>query len=217
VVIATGAIWRKDGVGHVHTLPIEIDPDAQVLSPGDVMDGQLPAGKRVLIWDDDHYYMAGVLAELLAGQGYDVLYATPASEASTWTRLTMEQHFIQKRPLEQGVAVKNFTVLDRVGKREATLACTFTGRQERIEADAVVLVTARLPKEDLLVDLQARSEEWADAGLEQVSAIGDALAPATNAHAIYAGRRYAEELDGDPLPEGAVPFRREIKELIEES
>ena len=46
-----------------------------------------------------------------------------------------------------------------------------------------------------------------------VTTIGDALAPATIAHATYAGRRYAEELDADPQPEGALPFRREIAEL----
>ena len=44
---------------------------------------------------------------------------------------------------------------------------------------------------------------------------GDALAPATIAHAVYAGRRYAEDLDGAAVPMDEVPFKREIAELIE--
>jgi dimethylamine/trimethylamine dehydrogenase len=54
------------------------------------------------------------------------------------------------------------------------------------------------------------------AGIDSVTTIGDALAPATIAHAVYAGRRYAEELDAEPLPEGTLPFRREIAELAPE-
>ena len=85
-----------------------------------------------------------------------------------------------------------------------------------IETDAVVLVTSRQPSGTLAGDLEARRGDWATAGIDSVTAIGDALAPATIAHAVYAGRRYAEELDAAPLPEGALPFRREIVELAPE-
>ena len=56
--------------------------------------------------------------------------------------------------------------------------------------------------------------DWPDAGIESVTTIGDALAPATIAHAVYAGRRYAEELDGPPVTGDEVPFKREITELF---
>ncbi len=214
VAIATGARWRADGVGHHHTRPMPVAPDAEVLTPDDLMDGRLPEGKRVLLWDDDHYYMAGVLAELLADKGYETLYATPASEASTWTRNTMEQHFIQARLIEKGVAIRPFTNLDAVGKGMARLSCVFTERREEIEADSVVLVTSRSPNDGLAAALQERRSDWDAAGLEAVTTIGDALAPATIAHAVYAGRRYAEELDARTLDGDGVPFRREITELL---
>jgi dimethylamine/trimethylamine dehydrogenase len=213
VAIATGATWRRDGVGHFYTTPLTVEEGAAVYSPTDVMNGQCPAGGRVVVFDDDHYYMGGVMAELMAERGCDVVYVTPASEASTWARNTMEQHFIQKRMLEKGIAIRSFTVVESIGRSEAVLACTFTGRQERIAIDAAVLVTARMPNEALFLDLKAREAEWADAGLENVTAIGDALAPATIAHATYAGRRYAEGLDCEPLPEGQLPFKREITGL----
>ncbi|MCF3948712.1 FAD-dependent oxidoreductase [Acidiphilium iwatense] len=214
VVIATGARWRGDGIGHRHLAAIPIAEGACVLTPSDVMAGRRPAGKRVIVWDDDHYYMGGVIAELFAEQGYETLYLTPASEASTWTRNTMEQHFIQKRMLEKGITIQSFRSVDVIERNEVVTSCVFTGREERIAADAVVLVTARLPNEQLALDLLARRDEWADAGIEDVVSIGDALAPATIAHAVYAGRRYAEELDADPLPDGVLPFRREIAELL---
>ena len=77
-----------------------------------------------------------------------------------------------------------------------------------------MLVTSRAPEDRLARELAARAADWPDAGIESVAAIGDALAPATIAHAVYAGRRYAEELDGPPDTGDEVPFKREIAELL---
>lgn len=157
--------------------------------------------------------MGGVLAELLAERGCETRYLTPASEVSTWTRKTLEQHFILARLLEKGVAIRTFTALDAIAEGAVTASCVFTGRAEEIEADAVVLVTSRTPEDRLATDLAARAGDWSDAGIERVDAIGDALAPATIAHAVYAGRRHAEELDGPPVTGDEVPFRRKLAEL----
>ena len=214
VVVATGARWRTDGVGHHWRRPVPIAEGARVLSPDDIMDeAALPEGKRVVVWDDDHYYMGGVIAELLVEKGCETHYLTAASEASTWTRNTLEQPFIQARLLEKGVTIQSFTALDAIAVGAVTASCVFTGRAEEIEADAVVLVTSRTPEDRLALGLAERAEEWPDAGIESVTAIGDALAPATIAHAVYAGRRYAEELDGPPPTGDEVPFRRELAEL----
>ena len=213
VVLATGSHWRTDGVGRVHTKPVPIGAGADVMSPTEVMAGSLPRGRKVVVWDDDHYYMGGVIAELLADKGYDTHYLTPASEASTWTRATLEQHFIQTRMLQKGVRIQTFRALQSIHRDHVVTSCVFTGFPESIPADAVVLVTARWPHEELASELRERQIEWRDAGISSVSVIGDAYAPATIAHATYAGRRFAEELDG-PLQSGdEVPFRREITNL----
>ena len=214
VVVATGARWRRDGVGHHWTRPMPIADGTRVLTPDDVMDGAtLPQGTLVLVWDDDHYYMGGLMAELLADMGCETHYLTPACEVSTWTRATMEQHFIQARLLEKGVKIHPFANLDAVGDGGVTASCAFTGRTEEVEADAVMLVTSRASEDRLARDLEARAADWSDAGIESVVTIGDALAPATIAHAVYAGRRYAEELDGPAETGDEVPFKREIVEL----
>ena len=55
----------RDGVARMHVVPMPIDPALPVFTPDDLMDGRLPSGE-VVVFDDDHYYMGGVLAELLA-------------------------------------------------------------------------------------------------------------------------------------------------------
>ena len=166
VVVATGARWRSDGVGHHLKRPLAIAEGARVLCPDDVMDGvPLPgAGERVVVWDDDHYYLGGVLAELFAERGCETHYLTPASEASTWTRNTLEQPFIQARLLEKGVTIRSFTTLGAVGAGTATVACVFTGRSEEIEeieadrggADEsnAGIVTSRTPEDRLATELE---------------------------------------------------------------
>ncbi len=42
----------------------------------------------MVVYDDDHYYIGGVIAELLRRDGLDVTLVTPANEISTWTRHT---------------------------------------------------------------------------------------------------------------------------------
>ena len=93
------------------------------------------------------------------------------------------------------------------------MACVFTGKRPRPLADAVLLVTARNSRDGLYRDLQARRGEWDAAGITSVRVIGDANAPGTIAAAVYAGHRYAQELDAPDIGDG-LPFKREIAELL---
>jgi dimethylamine/trimethylamine dehydrogenase len=211
VVVATGARWRGDGVGHQHTRPVTFQ--APILTPDDLMEGKRPTGRTVVVWDDDHYYMGSVLAELLAAEGYGVTYVTPAAEVATWTRATMEQHFIQRRLIEAGIAIRTGQTLTAAANSEAQFACIYTGRPSMLPCDAIIPVTGRLPNETLFLALEGHRADWRDAGILSVTAIGDARAPATIAHAVHAGRRYAEELDAPPITGDTVPFKREIAGL----
>jgi dimethylamine/trimethylamine dehydrogenase len=216
VVVATGARWRADGVGRWHTAAIPVDAGMQVLTPDDLMAGDRPAGRRVVVFDDDHYYLGGVLAELLAGEGFDVTLLTSASQVSSWTNNTLEVLRIQRRVLEAGVEVRVAEVVTAVGGDAVSTGSAYTGAEGLLPTDAVVLVTARLPEESLLTDLQNRTDQWAESGMLSVRAIGDAFAPATIAAAVYEGHKYAEELDTAPRTGDTVPFRREVTGLAEE-
>ncbi|HEX8107576.1 MAG TPA: hypothetical protein VF516_07590, partial [Kofleriaceae bacterium] len=107
------------------------------------------------------------------------------------------------------VTLSTSTALTAVESGKVALACAYTGQVSEATADSVVLVTARLPDDELYLDLLARKERGE---LISARAIGDAWAPGTIAAAVWSGRRFAEEFDAD-LPDDVVPFRREITEL----
>ena len=208
VAIATGSHWRRDGVGRNSPLPITVDVAMPVYTPDDVMAGKLPQG-RVVVYDDDHYYMASVLAELLVQKGCEVILVTPASKVSAWSVQTLEQGFIQARMIERGVKLQLDRGLVAVREDNVRLACSYTMREEDFGCDSVVLVTSRLPEDTLYRTLIGRQAEWSDNGIKSVRAIGDAEAPAAIAWATFAGHRYADELDKnrDPL---TISFRRHV-------
>jgi dimethylamine/trimethylamine dehydrogenase len=215
VAVATGSRWRCDGAGRWHGSGLTFGDGVQVLTPDDLMTGARPAGPRVVLFDDDHYYMGGVLAELLVREGFSVTLVTPAARVSEWTVNTMEQERIQKRLLELGVTVVTSRALSGADAGVARTACVYTEEETETPCDALVLVTARVPEDSLWVGMNARSGAWADAGLTSVRAIGDAWAPGTIASAVWEGRRYAEGLD-EASPGDDVPFLREVVRLADD-
>ena len=212
VAVATGARWRADGVGRWHPTPPALEAAPQLLTPDDLMEGVSPSGERVVVFDDDHYYMGGVLAEQLASKGHRVTLVTPAPRVSEWTVNTMEQHRIAKRLMELDVALLTSQTLVGASAQAARIACVYTEREQELACDTLVLVTARLPRDSIAADLVERRDEWPAAGLRSVRAIGDASAPSTIAAAVWDGHRYAEDLDR-PDAGDDVRFRREIVEL----
>ena len=210
IAVAAGATWRRDGVARWHTQPIPADAAADVLTPDDLMAGRRPRGSRVVVYDDDHYYLGGVIAELLRGEGFEVEIVTPAAQASAWTVNTMEVDKIQRRLLLAGVTLRTSAALTAVGAGQVTVANVYTGQLSEVPADSVVMVTARLPEEELFRQLLDRKERGQ---IASVRAIGDAWAPGTIAAAVWSGRRYAEEFDADLPGNDVVPFRREVTQL----
>ncbi len=212
VAVATGARWRRDGVGRRHPQPLPVGDGTEVLTPDDLLAGARPTGDRVVLFDDDHYYLGGVLAELLAAEGRSVTLVTPAPRVSEWTVNTMEQPRVHRRLAEHGVVLEPAHDLVGAGSGTARIVCVYTDVEREVPCETLVLVTARLPEESLAEGLLARRGDWEAAGLRSVRAVGDAFAPGTIASAVWDGRRFAEELDGDAAGD-AVPFRREVVAL----
>jgi dimethylamine/trimethylamine dehydrogenase len=206
VAVATGSRWRADLVGRWHTRPVPLDGALETLTPDDLMAGRRPSGEHVAIFDDDHYYMGGVLAELLAREGRRVTLVTPAPRVSEWADHTMEQGRIQARLMELGVELVLATAVVSTTAGALDLVCAYTGRTSELECDTLVTVTARLPEDGLVQELEA-------IGVTSALAVGDAFAPGTIAHAVWDGRRYAEELDAPEAEADAMPFLRETVEL----
>lgn len=213
VAIATGAGWRRDGVGRNNRYPIEGSDGANVFTPDDVMDGIGISGP-VVVFDDDHYYMGGVIAEKLSREGNTVTLVTPAADASNFTHNSLEHHRIQKALMEMGVEIVPYHNLAAISNGAVRISCGFTDREREIEASSAVLLTGSLPHLELWDALQERNGQWDDAGIVSVERIGDADAPNTIAAAVWSGHRFAREV-GEEKTEG-VPFKREIAELLPE-
>ena len=203
IVVATGSTWRRDGVARHHTKPIPIDGAAEVLTPDDILNGKRPNGKNVVIYDDDHYYMGGVIAELLRGESYNVTLVTPSYLVSSFTKASLEQARIQTRLLELDVRIEANTAVNAISGDHLILGCIFTGRTRKLEASSVVLVTAR----------NVRDQLFQSTGDNKMTRIGDCFSPGTIAAAVHSGRKLAEEFGQAPLDFLDLPYRREVIEL----
>ncbi|MGI9221947.1 MAG: FAD-dependent oxidoreductase [Woeseiaceae bacterium] len=199
IVIATGARWRSDGFGRYHSQPTtELGPAEQLFTPDDIFAGRLPGG-RTIVFDDDHYYMGAVLAETLVNNGVEVCFVTPENMVSSWGLMTDEQFQTQQRLYELGVEIITAHGLDTFDGKKARLSCVYTERARTIEADAVLLVTTRTPSDGLYRETAAQLESTHAESSPTLQKIGDCDAPAIIAAAVYAGHKYARELETETV------------------
>ncbi|MBL8709412.1 MAG: FAD-dependent oxidoreductase [Rhodospirillaceae bacterium] len=196
VVVATGATWRRDGVGRFNATPLAITAPATALfTPDDIMAGKLPAG-RVILFDDDSYYMGSVIAERLVQAGCEVVFVTPDDSVASWGGYTAEQVRTQRRLMEAGVEIVAAHGLTAFDGKAATLSCAYTGRPRSVAAQALVLVTLRQPEDALYQELKGVVAAGDAKGAPRtLRRIGDCDAPAIIAAAVFAGHRYARELE----------------------
>jgi len=206
VAIATGSSWRRDGVGRDSGYALPGFDDPAVFTPDDLMAGRVPDAGPVIIWDDDHYYLGGVLAELCRSKGLEVTIVTPATIVSAWTANTLESLPIAKRIARLGIAVLPYTSVVGFAGGKAQLVNGLTGAETELPAAALVALTARTPTDGLFTDLDLRRDRWEAAGIASITRIGDCWAPSTIQQAVYTGHKWARELDEGP----DVPVRREL-------
>ena len=206
VMLATGSYWRNDGIGRNHREPVPGLEKIDVFTPDDIMNGISVKG-RVVIYDDDHYYLGGVIAEKLRREGHEVLLVTPAATISSWSEWTLEQEQTQKLLIELGVEFATQTDLVSADAGMVELTCVFTDRRTEKDCDSLVLISERIPNDKLYHSLQEKSEKLSAAGIKTLKCIGDCLAPSTIAAAVYSGHLAAREFESDQNEE--VPFLRE--------
>ncbi len=215
VVLATGSVWRADGIGRSSRSAVHKLEKIKVLTPDNIMQGELPADGPVLIYDDDQCYLAGVIAEHLAvkrGNITDkgvvnngIIFVTPANSVSPWMEHTLEQQRIQKSLLELKVEIHTGKQVVSVADGTVELQCIYTDATSNVRADTLIPVTERLPVDALYEPLQ-------QAGVS-VELIGDAHAPGLIADAVYSGHLAARGFLADPKAAEAAHFMRELPAL----
>jgi len=199
IIFATGASWRRDGVGGSNFDPVDWAEGTTVLTPDDIIAGVIPDGP-VVIYDDDHNYMASILAELLRAKGCETTYVTPLASVATWTAHTLEQRSIIGRFKSQGIPIHVNSTLSGYSNGVVTVQDAYAVNSERqFEAAALLFVGARLPNKRLF-DGFARTQSAAQGVLA-----GDCLVPGMIQAAVHSGHRIAKEL----IYGGAGPFKLE--------
>jgi len=210
VVVATGAFWSPTGLDRETHEPVEGADSSlpHVLTPEQIMvEGKVPPGERVVVYDGDGYFMAPDLAEKLAAEGFRVDFVTSFHDVAPFCYETLEDAFLRRRLHDVGVAMHKSVILERIAPGIAA------GRDEydepfELEADAAVLVTQRVSDDALYHELRLDEERLETERIEAVYRIGDCVAPQLIADAIFDGHRLAREID-EPNPAVPLPYRRE--------
>lgn len=218
VIVATGSKWRTDMVGRAHgAIPRPLSDDVNTAGPRIFTPDQVHAGLqltgRVVVYDDDHYYMGGVIAEKLAADGCRVTLVTPAPVASSWTEHTLELNRVQRRLHASGVEIMNLHRLTGIDNGKLVLTGVYTEQTRLIETDALCLVTSRQVEDSVYQTcLQKQPGQAVQNQLVSIRVIGDAYAPSTIAEAVYAGHLAAREFAGEQYSSTPL-YRREPPRL----
>jgi len=186
VVVATGSQWRRDGQGANVRSAIAINEPSGIYTPDDIFAGASLNGD-ILIYDDDHYMMAGALAEKFLLAGHRVTYLTPATTISSWTAMTDEQEFIHAKLLSMGIETGFAQKIDQINKYTLYTSCIYTNGLFEHIFDNLILVTARESNDELFNQLTIPAFR-----------IGDCLVPSSIADAVYSGHKFAREYGEDP-------------------
>jgi dimethylamine/trimethylamine dehydrogenase len=208
VAIATGASWRNerfDGEAYVSIT----QSGAEVLTPDDIMAGKMPEGPT-LIYDEDNYYMGGVIAERVLQGNVPVTLATPSDSVSAWAGMTSERWRVRKHLMKLGVALELSQSLESFDGSSARLVCEYSGAVKELAVTSVVMVCQRRPEDGLYQSLARKVGcDFKDVPFT-LKRIGDCQAPAIIAAATYAGHRYARELDAPAEPDQVA--KRDLSE-----
>jgi dimethylamine/trimethylamine dehydrogenase len=228
VVIATGSRWATDGLGaEGHSALPGCDASLPTcLTPEQIMNGKPIPGERVVVLDGDGHFTGISMAELAANLGKKVTLVTNMSDPAEYSQFTMEVQNNKRMMHEKGIAVMRNHWVDSYENGKLTLFHLYrhgwaltdpeNGKMPRregtdvvvLDADAVILVTSRVPIQDLFVELKRRRSEWAAHDLQAVYRVGDCQAPRQISDAVFDGHRLAREFDSEH-PQYPLPWIRE--------
>jgi dimethylamine/trimethylamine dehydrogenase len=193
IILATGASWRSDGVGRWSNRAFAGCDHPDVVAVERILRGELPRG-RVVIYDDEHYYLGSALALLASTNDCRVTLVTPAESLAGWSHFTDEHRPAMQALIDAGVEWLTAKGLTGFETGVVHLECVYSGRPSQLAADQLVPISARTTDDALWLALDGRRDELAVNGLLSLQRIGDCRAPGMIAAAVYAGHRAAREL-----------------------
>ncbi len=210
VVIATGSRWAADGISGFTHLPLEgaAEHHDAVFTPEQLMvDGSRPAGTDVVVYDAEGYFVGAGIAELLAGEGYNVELVTCLDQVAPRCDDTLEGPMLRQRLHDCGVRMHRGVTLRGLDGTAVSGTDEF-GEAFQLPAQGVVLVTQRRSDDGLYHELAADAASLSGSGIVGLYRIGDCVAPRIPADAIFDGHRLGREID-TATPEVPLAYLRE--------
>lgn len=214
LIFATGSHWDGSGMSallHDHIEGVGSDL-SEVATPEQYVLGDKQLGENVLVIDNDAYYMGSAMAQLLAENGHKVTYVTYGETVGPYLRFTLEEQRMYETLMQLGCTMiaQHLTVAAENGK--AVLVHIWSGKEQVVEYDSIMLVTHRISNCEIYNRLQESPDAMEAAGIKSIHLIGDAHTPGMIAQAVFSGTRLAREFDSDN-PEEHKPFIRERRLL----
>jgi len=206
VIVSTGSKWATTAIDpHSHEAIDGANAGRpNVLTPEQILvDGKRPTGPDVVLYDTDGAFVATALAEELARTGHRVRIVTPFPVVSPVSDDTMEGLYLRPALREAGITSSVSTSITRVA--DGHVSCVRDGEAVEFAADSVVLVTQRVPEQELYLQLRARDSELAEHDIRAIHRVGDCVAPRILLDTVFDGHRLAREFDAGGDPE--VPLR----------
>lgn len=174
VIVATGAVPRHDGLGDTGTIPVHTSHDVASRAVD-------LAGQRVVLFDEDGYYQACEVSELVGRDAASLTHVTQFWEVGR--EIPATSRVTTLRALDDlGVTLVATTWFGAVEGRDVILEHCLSGRRSRVEnVDAIVHVGLSASRSELGDALRGRVAELA--------VIGDAYMPRRIADAVVEGQR----------------------------
>jgi dimethylamine/trimethylamine dehydrogenase len=211
VIVATGCHFATDGLNPATHAPIP-GADASLdwqLTPDQVAKGDKPVGQRVLVLENEGYYMGASVAQKLAGEGKDVHLVTQVGDIAGYMEYTLEAPMLHRDLHRLGVNIHTYTMLEKIEPGACHAYNIWNeAHKEVFEVDTVVLATQRVSNHELYHELKSDKAALEREGIEAVYLLGDAAAPRMLVDSIFDGHRLAREIDS-PNPAMPLPFIRE--------
>ncbi|MDE0752860.1 MAG: FAD-dependent oxidoreductase [Planktomarina sp.] len=210
IVFATGSHWDTTGMSailHDHiggadaSLPSIVTPEQYMVEGKKV-------GKRVVVIDNEGYYMGSAMAIELAQKCHEVTYINYSETVGPYLRLTLEEQRVYMQLMELGVKIVSSHMVVAAVEGKVTAMHLYSGEETEYDYDTVMLVTHRISDCELYDQMLANPGEMEEAGIKSIHLIGDAHTPGMIAQATFSGARLAREFDTED-PDFHQPFIRE--------
>src|SRR5256714_15235408 len=164
-----------------------------------MVEGKTVPGNRVVVVDNDGYFMGVSLAEKLASEGKKVTLMTHLGHIAPYMHFTLEAPNQHRKLHKLGVEIVTSHMPSRIeqGGVTATHVYDEESHERTWETDAVVLVTQRRSNEALYRELKDRIgfEALGQEGIIGCYRIRDCEAPRLIADCVVSRHRLARQID----------------------